>query len=83
MVNTLAAARVAAGWLQLDLDDALARVRLIAGPNAVHISDDHGWGVLVGTDLRPLLTEPGIPLEPAVVDFRAGLRTDYRGPNAA
>ena len=83
MLNMLAAARVASRWLQMDPDEAQARARAIADADLAYVCDDHGWGVLIGTDLRPLLTEPGVPLESAVADFRAGWRTDYVGPRAA
>jgi hypothetical protein len=83
MVNMLAAARVASRWLQLDPDDAQVRAREIADAEVAYVCDDRGRGVLIGADLRPLLTEPGVPLESSVADFRAGWRTDYVGPHAA
>lgn len=83
MVNMLAAARVASRWLRIDPDDAKARIREIVDVDIAYVCDDLGWGVLIGADLRPLLTEPGAPLESGVADFRAGWRTDYVGPRAA
>jgi hypothetical protein len=83
MVNLLAAARIASRWLEMDVDTATARLRELVAVEAVHVSRDDGWGVLIGKDLRPLLVEPGRPFESFVADFAAGWRTDFLGRRAA
>lgn len=83
MVNILAAARVASRWLQIDWAEAEVRMRDFAEADVAYVSDDRGWGAIIGADLRPLLLRPGALLDRAHADFRAGWRTDYQAPSAA
>ena len=83
MVSLSAAVRVAARWLRIDPQDAVARAELVPEVDAVCVRSDSGRAVLVGADLRPLVGEPGDGMSRLLADFAAGWRTDYDAGRAA
>jgi hypothetical protein len=83
MVSLSAAVRVAARWLHIDPEDAVARAEMVPEVDAVCVRADGGRAVVVGADLRPLVGEPGVGMNRLLADFAAGWRTDYDGGWAA
>jgi hypothetical protein len=83
MMSLLAGVRIAAKWLQIDAAEAGARAEEVPELDAVCVRADGGRVVLVGSDLRPLVGEPGVGMSRLRADFAAGWRTDYVGGQAA
>ena len=83
MVSLSAAVRVAARWLHMDPEAAVARAEQIPEIDAVCVRADSGRAVVVGRDLRPLVGAAGVGMNRLLADFAAGWRTDYDGGRAA
>jgi hypothetical protein len=75
-VNVEVAAGVASRWLRMNPTEGVHRACIVLDVDAVYLRGDDGWAVMVGSDLRPLVAEPGRSLASLVAQYAAGFRTD-------
>jgi len=70
------AARIAGGWLAMDLDDAQQAAEPVTD-GAVYVCTQDGRAALVDRTGGVLLARPTLPFPAHLKDFHAGWRSDY------